>query len=634
MADTDNHTIRKVVVSTGETTTLAGSAGVSGTDDGTGAAARFNRPAGIFGDSSGNLYVTELSNHTVRKVTTGGVVTTIAGSAGNFGTMDADGTAARFSGPIGIAGDGTYLYIVDSDNHTIRKVLIASPHTVTTLAGLAGTPGSSDGTGIAAQFKNPVGITEVGTILFVTDTGNDTIRQINSIGDVTTIAGAVGVPGSTDTESTPLTGARFNGPEGIWGDTCNGLYVTDRNNRTIRKLVDCEGGGVTTPFGTVGSSGFVDATGASARFVAPRLIFGHSGVLYVAEDVNHAIREITISSSAVSTLAGSPNPKSGTTDETGSKARFDFPGGTWGDGLGNLYVTDTVNHTIRKVVLSSGAVTTFAGVSGTPGSNDGAGDTATFNFPEGLWGDGLGNLYVADFSNNLIRKIVISTQVVSTLAGSGAAALTNGIGTGAAFHSPHAIWGTATTLYVADKDNHVIRKIDLTTDPVTVSTFAGTGLAGFSNHATGTSAEFDLPLGIWGDDSNVYVSEGGNHTIRKIEIGGTQTVTTIAGTGDAGSVDAATGTSATFDFPHELWGDGTQMWVVDLANHTIRKVAIASPHAVITVAGSGGSAGFVNGTGSVARFNFPQTIWGDGLNLYVADGDNHQVRKLNPDIPE
>jgi hypothetical protein len=352
--------------------------------------------------------------------------------------------------------------------------------------------------------------------------------------------------------------------------------------------------------------------------------------LVVGDSLNHAIRTIVISSGAVTTLGGKPNPRSGTTNETGSKARFDFPGGAWGDGQGNLYVSDTNNHTIRKIVLSTGAVSTLAG-NGSAGFADLTGTSAQFNFPEGLWGDGSGNLYVADFGNNRIRKIVIATGVVSTLAGSGSAALTNPTGASAAFNSPHAIWGTATTLYVADKDNHAIRKIDLTTNPATVSTFAGTGSPGSANNTTGTSAQFNEPAGIWSDNVNLYISEKINHTIRKIVIGGAQTVTTIAGTGSSGSANNTTGTSASFNFPHELWGDGTFIWVVVLTNNAIRKVAIASPHAVTTVAGTAGSTGdFVNGTGSVIRFNSPQTIYGDGLNLYISGGSNHQVRKLSP----
>ncbi len=241
---------------------------------------------------------------------------------------------------------------------------------------------------------------------------------------------------------------------------------------------------------------------------------------------------------------------------------------------------------------------------------------------------GLGNLYVADSGNNLIRKIVILTQQVSTLAGSGTAAQTDATGTAAAFDFPHALWGDAATLYVADKNNNAIRRIDIASKVVT--TFAGstTGASG-SDDLTGTAARFNLPLGIWGNGSELFVTEGGNHTIRKLVIS-SQAVTTFAGvSGTSGSNDGV-GAGAKFSFPHGLWGDGTNLWVVDLSNHTIRKIVIATA-AVTTPAGSGGNSGFVNATGSGARFSSPQTIWGNGSNLFVSDGNNHQIRKLSFD---
>ena len=481
--------------------------------------------------------------------------------------------------------------------------------------------GTEDGAGPAAAFNTPNGSVVYNNNLYVADFLNHTIRQIViATGVVTTLAGSAGNSGMTDGTGTA---ARFNGPVGVAAEGTTDLFVGDRLNHTIRKI-QISSQAVSTFAGTAGSSGFVEGNAGNSRFNRPGFVSIAGGTLYVSDELNHAIRQTNLPGVSFSTLAGSPNPKSGKTDETGAKARFNFPGGTWGDGKGNLYVSDTNNHTIRKVVLATGAVTTFAGVSGTSGANNGPGATATFQFPEGLWGDGLGNLYVADTGNHRIRKIVIATQQVSTLAGSGSPALTNGTGTGASFNSPHALWGDAGTLYVADKDNNVIRKIVVSSGAVT--TFGGTGVAGSSDNATGTLAQFDLPLGIWGDGSSLYVTEGGNHTIRKIEIGGTQTVTTIAG-GSVGSDDGI-GAAAKFNFPHAIWGDGTNLWVVDSDNHTIRQVVISSA-TVTTPVGSAGNPGFVDDTGSTARFSTPQTIWGNGSNLYVSDGNNHQIRKLS-----
>ncbi len=213
-------------------TTPVGTAGISGSTDGTGTAARFNTPIGITTDGT-NLYVADFNNHTIRKIViSSGVVTTLAGTAGSAGSTDGTGLAAMFSWPQGITTDGTNLYVADFNNHTIRQIVISSG-VVTTLAGLAGSAGSTDGTGTAARFSTPAGITTDGTNLYVADTGNHTIRKIViSSGVVTTLAGLAGSLGSTDGTGSA---ARLNNPIGITTDGTN-LYVVDRSNHTIRRI--------------------------------------------------------------------------------------------------------------------------------------------------------------------------------------------------------------------------------------------------------------------------------------------------------------------------------------------------------------------------------------------------------------
>ena len=627
VTDHDNHTIRKIVISTGVTTTLAGEPGVSGSADAaTGSDARFNNPAGIWGDGGSNLYVADISNNTIRKVTTAGVVTTIAGDASQpAGSTNATGPAARFSSPFGIWGNGSGdLFVTDQLNHTIRKITSAA--VVTTLAGSAGISGTANGAGSSGRFNGPSGITGSGTTLYVADTNNHTIRSIDtsSGNTVATLAGSAGVPGFVDNST--LSSARFDAPTGISGDLTDGLFVADLDNNAIRKILS---GGVTTPAGdTSGTEGYVDATGNTARFKSPVLLYSDGSDVVVADGLNHAIRSIDLSDDSVTTLAGSPNPKSGTTDDTGNKARFDFPGGTWGDGQGNLYVSDTDNHTIRKVVLSTGVVSTVAGSAGTSGTTNGAGTAATFNFPEGMWGDGQGNLYVADTANHTIRHLDLTTNPVNvtTFAGSaGTSGSAEAVGTAATFSSPHAIWGDATNLYIADKGNNKIRGIVRSSK--LVSTYAGTGVAGLTNGPRLGTAQFSGPLGIWGNGMNIYVADGFNNQIRKITSGGI--VSLFAG--DASGVSGQSngfGAAADFNFPHSLWGDGTNLYVVDLSNDSIRRVRLVDAF-VTTILGSSGSSGFVNATGTDARFDSPQTIWGDGDNLYISGGNNHQIRKVS-----
>ncbi len=233
---------------------------------------------------------------------------------------------------------------------------------------------------------------------------------------------------------------------------------------------------------------------------------------------------------------------------------------------------------------------------------------------------------MADSGSHTIRKVVIATGEVTTLAGElGEPGYQDLTGTSAEFENPHDVWGDGKYLYVADKTNHVIRRIEITTK--VVDTFAGSGTAGFANNADSTLAEFDLPLAVWGDGKYLYVAEGGNHAIRKIDLV-TRAVSTLAGSGSSGSTNN-TGVLAEFNFPHGMTGDGTYLYVADVSNHTIRRVAIATGE-VTTLAGSAPLTGVADGVGGTARFNNPMDIHGDGQRLYVVDGVNDAIRTISP----
>src|ERR1043166_3677051 len=214
--------------------TLAGLAGSFGSTDGTGSAARFVYPYGLATDSAGNVYVADGYNHTIRKITPVGVVTTLAGLAGSVGSADGTGSAARFNFPTGVATDSAgNVYVADTSNYTLRKITPAG--VVTTLAGLAGSLGSADGTGSAARFNNPYGVaTDLAGNVYVADTFNSTIRKITPAGVVTTLAGPVGSFsfGSADGTSSA---ARFYLPSGVATGSAGNVYVADTSNHTIRK---------------------------------------------------------------------------------------------------------------------------------------------------------------------------------------------------------------------------------------------------------------------------------------------------------------------------------------------------------------------------------------------------------------
>jgi len=319
-------------------TTLAGSS-FSGSANGVGTAASFNFPNGVAVDSYGNVYVTDANNQLIREISPGGVVTTLAGT-GSVGSANGTGALASFNYPYQIAADNAgNLYVADQDNNMIREIMPGG--VVTTLAGSV-TSGSSNGTGTGATFSSPRGVA-VGTSgnVYVADSLNELIREIQPGGIVTTLAGS-GVYGSTN--ATGLA-ASFYFPNGVAVDSAGNVYVADTDNNMIRKITS---GGIVTTLAGSGAYGSVDGVGTAASFRRP------SGVAV--------------------------------------------------DSLGYVYVADTFNNTIRKIT-SLGIVTTIAGSAGVTGSTNGIGTATSFSNPRGIAVDSSGNIYIADTWNNMIRKI-------------------------------------------------------------------------------------------------------------------------------------------------------------------------------------------------------------------------------------
>ena len=322
-------------------TTLAGQVGVGGYADGAGNQAQLRLPNNVAVDRAGNVYVADTGNNTIRKISSNGVVSTLAGVIGSHGSADGTGSEARFWAPFGVAVDGAgNVYVADMANNTIRK--ITPKGVVSTLAGLAGHPGSQDDIGANARFRNPWGVAadDTGNV-FVADLSNDTIRKITPAGVVMTLAGQAGMTGSVDGSGSQ---ARFNAPHGVATDHAGNVYVSDSANGTIRKITP--GGVASTLAGLPGYSGNTDGNGHDARFGNPQgLAVDNQGNIYVADTGNNTVRKIT-PLGVVTTLAGLAGAGG-----AGADARFNSPGGVAADSAGNVYVADTNNHTVRKIAL-------------------------------------------------------------------------------------------------------------------------------------------------------------------------------------------------------------------------------------------------------------------------------------------
>lgn len=596
VADSYNNTIRKIT-SNGVVTTLAGFAGESGSADGVGSAARFDFPTGMAVDALGNVYVADCHNNTIRKITSDGTVSTLAGTAQNSGHANGTGKAARFNHPDGVAVDAAgNVYVADTYNHTIRKITGAG--VVSTLAGAARVSGLADGAGSRARFSHPTAVAvDARGNLYVADSDNQIIRKITSAGVVSTLAGRSGAYGNADG---PAGKAHFGYCVGVAVDGAGNVYVADGGNYSIRKI-SSDGTTVSTLAG--GGLGYADGTGSAARFSFARGIAADaSGNVCVADTDSATIRRIT-SAGEVSTLAGRANGV-GAADGAVSAAAFYYPTSVAVDGSGDLYVADSFNCVVRRI-SASGEVSTFAGAAGVLGSDDGPRSGARFSVPQGIAVDGSGNVYVADTFNFTIRKIS-SDGLVSTLAGlAGSQGSADGAGSAARFYSPKGLAVDAEgNVYVADSDNHTIRKI---TSAGVVSTLAGrAGAVGYTD-GTGSSARFISPSGVAVDGSgNVYVAQ--SSSLRKItSMGVVSTVRTVPGSLTGIAVD----------------GDGT-LYFTDSYNPTIRRITSAG--VLSTIGGTAYKAGNAPGFEEAARFRSPQGIAvGPYGRLYVAGGLNHNI---------
>ncbi len=519
VVDGTDATVRRVSPS-GTVTTLAGMSNLSGYTDGLGPAARFQWPGGVTMDAAGNLYVAERSNHTIRLITPAGAVSTFAGQGETMGAVDGDATTARFMSPRDVALDRAgNLYVADTGNHTIRKITPAG--TVSTLAGLAGAGGNDDGTGSAARFYGPedVDVDAEGNI-YVADTGNRRIRKITPTGVVTTLAGNAPIASPDGTGSA----ARFFTPGGVAADAAENIYIADTFSHTVRKITPA--GVVTTLAGQTGVPGYLDGTGRIARFFRPSgIAVDATGTLYLA-DGDTAIRRITPAGVVTTVTRDVYLPSGLTVDRTGNLIFADLllssngapsrhrirrlsPNGALTtvadqgigvpgsyrrlslavDAAGTIYTADDSGDTIQKI-SSTGQISVLAGYPGQTGTTDDTGAAARFNGPSGLAFDAAGNLFVTD-NDSTIRRITPGGEVTTVAGQPGDAGATEGVGGFARFRGPTDLaFDPAGNLYVVDTGNNIIRKGTPTSavSPPTISTPSGSLAQNVALHGNATFA--------------------------------------------------------------------------------------------------------------------------------------------------
>ena len=339
-----------------------------------------------------NPKTTDAGNYTV----------TITNTLGTITSTPAYLTVAQtllFTTPMGLAADAAgNLFVSDRDDHVIWK--ISATHQKTLLAGGQGLAGSADGQGSTARFNSPGGLAlDPAGNLVVADTGNHTLRRVAMDGTVTTLAGSPGVPGTTDALGTL---ARFNAPFGLVITSAGITYISDSLNHTIRRMGT--DGTVSTLAGQPGISGLVDGTGTAALLNQPNgLALAPNGLLYFTDYGNSDIRSVS-TTGQVTTVAGHTNTATTTTgyaDGNAMSALFNLPVGIAVDGAGVVWIADTHNQVLRRLV--GGVTSTQAGVGGTVGNVDGTGTAVYFNQPTSLVFTPSGTLVIADSGNHMLR---------------------------------------------------------------------------------------------------------------------------------------------------------------------------------------------------------------------------------------
>jgi len=627
IADSLNNRVR-MVNTNGIITTFAGNGDISipgfWGDTGPATDANLHLPTGVALDSSGNVYIAAASDNTVRIVTTDGIINLFAGSGyiGYYGDQSTSGTTvvagtatlAGLHGPkdVAVGSDGT-VYIADTGNAVIRKVTggIITTYAGTGAVGLAGDAGLATSAAMSAPYSVAV---DASGNLVIADYGNNRIRRVDSkSGNISTIAGIGNIGFAGDGGA--ATSAILHLPTGVAFDSSGNVYLADSLNNRIRKIA---GTNITTVAGNGGLSSSGDGGPAtSAQLNTPLgVAVDGTGNIYIADSLNNTIRRVS-AGGTISTYAGNSVPGNSGDGGAPTSAQLNAPEGVAVDAAGNLYIADTQNHKVRKI--SGGAINTFAG-NGTAGfsGDGGAATAASLNEPFAVALDAAGNVYIAEFGNNRVRK-VDTKGIITTVAGNGVSGYSGdgGAATGAQLNGPQSVAvDAAGNLYIADTANNRVRQV---TPGGMIGTIGGNGLAGYAaDGVPAVNTQVGNPTGVAVDAAgNLYVADG-SARVRKIYPSGI--IATIAGTGARGYTgDGGAATSARLSDPSAVAVDTTgNVYVADTLNNAVRLLQVGGFGIVVKAVVNGAS----GQTGPVAP--------GEVIVIYGAGLGPDQVTQYQP----
>src|SRR2546422_3740875 len=588
----------------------------------------FDRTEGIAPDSAGGFYFSSSPENRVYRVAADGVLSLIAGTGtSGFSGDGGPAVSARLSYPGNLVVDGGgNLYIADWGNDRIRKV--NTEGIISTIAGNGKERFEGDGgAATSASLNGPRGVAvDPAGNVYIADRGNSRIRKVDTVGLISTIAGN-GTSGFSG-DGGLATAASFD----AWSlavDVSGNLYITDARNHRVRKVNTA--GIISTVAGDGGDIFGGDGGPATATSVLPVDIFvDPGGNLYLA-DASYRVRKVN-GDGIITTIAC--NGTSGFTGDGGpATAASCVPYRVARDSAGNLYVADGSSRRIRKV-SAAGIITTVAGRGTGQSSGDGGPATlAELIQPLGVAVDPAGNVYIADEGSNRIRK-VNTAGIISTIAGNGKQGFNGDGGRAAAasLYEPSGVAGDpAGNVYIADGGNVRIRKVDTAG---IITTIAGNGKEGFSGDGgPATSAELSFPVGVAVDPAgNVYIADEGSNRIRKVNTAGI--ISTIAGNDTQGfSGDGGPATSASLNKPREVAVDlAGNVYISDAGNFRIRKV---NPAGVISTVAGRGTSGFTGdgGPASSAQLVPRGVAVGVQADLYIADGSLRIRRVDNLGLP-